>query len=257
MKKYKKALAALSAVTTMCAVGLSSVSAFEYHPAPPDYVWNGNKIVSDENTIMTFEDGTKIVVDDNNRKDFALFVIADDNAEITNEILGISDEYIIEQSETAKNVYVISFETQEEMNKLFEQASEWYDKGIIKNAYKQMHIHYNGLYDYNPETGEICVDAQARINQITGEVNMVNQITYLVYNEEDIIGDANGDNQVAANDAAYVAKNLAEKSVNASDVMLDYRADFNKDGKCTAYDCSSIAKYLAEKSIAQAETISE
>ena len=88
-------------------------------------------------------------------------------------------------------------------------------------------------------------DALGRVNLITGEANQVLQTTYLVYNEEDVNGDANGDGEITANDAAYIARKLSEQ--NKKD--LDYRADFNKSTDVTALDAAEVAKYLAEKSI--------
>ncbi len=240
MKKIKAILGILSAMALMGTIGITS-SAFEYHLAPPNYVCNGNEVISDDNTIMTFEDGTKIVTFEGERWGFKLSVISD--TEITNELLGISENYKIEKSETSNNVYVISFETQEEMNEIFEQASKWLDDGIIKNAYKQMHIYYGGFYDY--VDGEVIRDSLGRVNLITGEANQVLQTTYLVYNEEDVNGDANGDGEVTANDAAYIARKLAEQNKK----VLDYRADFNKSTDVTALDAAEIAKYLAEKNI--------
>ena len=71
------------------------------------------------------------------------------------------------------------------------------------------------------------------------------KIGVAVYNEEDVNGDANGDGEITANDAAYIARKLAEQ--NKKD--LDYRADFNKSTDVTALDAAEVAKYLAEKSI--------
>ena len=84
-------------------------------------------------------------------------------------------------------------------------------------------------------------------NQIAqcAAMHTTSQITYLVYNEEDVNGDSNGDGEVTANDAAYIARKLAEQ--NKKD--LDYRADFNKSTDVTALDAAEIARYLAEKSI--------
>ena len=227
MKKIKAILGILSAMAIISAVELSSASALTFYPAPPNYVCNGNKVVSDDNTIMEFEDGTKIVTFEGERWDFKLSVIVNDNTEITNEVLGISEGYKIEKSGTSNNVYVISFETQEEMNKMFEQSSKW----------------LGGFYGYID--GEVMRDALGRVNLITGEANQVLQTTYLVYNEEDVNGDANGDGEITANDAAYIARKLAEQ--NKKD--LDYRADFNKSTDVTALDAAEVAKYLAEKSI--------
>ena len=58
MKKIKAILGILSAMAIISAVELSSASALTFYPAPPNYVCNGNKVVSDDNTIMEFEDGT-------------------------------------------------------------------------------------------------------------------------------------------------------------------------------------------------------
>lgn len=64
-------------------------------------------------------------------------------------------------------------------------------------------------------------------------------------------GDANGDGQVRASDAAFIAKLLAEASIAGEKIKTeDYpAADFNEDGKITASDAAAIAKYLAEQSI--------
>lgn len=85
MKKIKAILGILSAMAIISAVELSSASALTFYPAPPNYVCNGNKVVSDDNTIMEFEDGTKIVTFEGERWDFKLSVIVNDNTEITNE----------------------------------------------------------------------------------------------------------------------------------------------------------------------------
>ena len=108
-KRLKAILGILSAMAIISAVELSSASALTFYPAPPNYVCNGNKVVSDDNTIMEFEDGTKIVTFEGERWDFKLSVIVNDNTEITNEVLGISEGYKIEKSGTSNNVYVISF----------------------------------------------------------------------------------------------------------------------------------------------------
>ena len=52
MKKIKAILGILSAMAIISAVELSSASALTFYPAPPNYVCNGNKVVSDDNTIM-------------------------------------------------------------------------------------------------------------------------------------------------------------------------------------------------------------
>lgn len=64
-------------------------------------------------------------------------------------------------------------------------------------------------------------------------------------------GDANGDGHLRASDAAFIAKALAEASINGKKITVeDYpAADFNQDGKLTAADAAAIAKYLAELSI--------
>lgn len=64
-------------------------------------------------------------------------------------------------------------------------------------------------------------------------------------------GDANGDGHLRASDAAFIAKALAEASINGKKITVeDYpAADFNQDGKLTAADAAAIAKYLAEQSI--------
>lgn len=60
-----------------------------------------------------------------------------------------------------------------------------------------------------------------------------------------IDGDSNSDNRLTANDAAYIAKKLAERQKE----MLPTYSDFNGDGNVTALDAAEVAKYLAEKSI--------
>lgn len=67
----------------------------------------------------------------------------------------------------------------------------------------------------------------------------------------EIKGDANGDGKLAASDAAFIAKELAQSSISGEKITAeDYPAmDFNQDGKITAKDAADIAKYLAEQSI--------
>ena len=97
-----------------------------------------------------------------------------------------------------------------------------------------MNIQYACVWSHEEDKVESCV-----------AMHTVPQITYLVYNEEDVNGDANGDGEITANDAAYIARKLSEQ--NKKD--LDYRADFNKSTDVTALDAAEVAKYLAEKSI--------
>lgn len=63
-----------------------------------------------------------------------------------------------------------------------------------------------------------------------------------------IKGDANGDGRLAAGDAAFIAKKLAEASVSGEEITVEKYpdADFNDDGKVTADDAADIAGYLAE-----------
>ena len=69
----------------------------------------------------------------------------------------------------------------------------------------------------------------------------------------EIKGDANGDGKLSANDAAYIAKELAQSSISGEKITAeDYPSmDFNQDGKITAKDAADIARYLAEQSIKQ------
>ena len=64
-------------------------------------------------------------------------------------------------------------------------------------------------------------------------------------------GDANGDGKLAASDAAFIAKELAQSSISGEKITAeDYPAmDFNQDGQVTAKDAADIARYLAEQSI--------
>ena len=149
-------------------------------------------------------------------------------------MLGISEDYKIEKSEVSRNLYNISFESEKELNMLFEKASEWHEKNLIKNAYKKMNIQYACVWSHEQDKVESCA-----------AMHTVPHITYLVYNEEDVIGDSNNDGEVTANDAAHIARKLAEQ--NKKD--LDFRSDFNKSTDVTALDAAEIAKYLAEKSI--------
>ena len=84
----------------------------------------------------------------------------------------------------------------------------------------------------------------------TTSVAETTQITTTVTIPE-IKGDANGDGKLSANDAAYIAKELAQSSISGEKITAeDYPSmDFNQDGKITAKDAADIAKYLAEQSI--------
>lgn len=231
MNKIKRFLTLLSSMVILGTIGITTVSAAgkETHPY---IVSNGNLVLSDENGYMVFDDEHEIYA--YKRDNFTLSLIVEGNTEITNELLGISEDYTIERYETSSNVYVISFETEDEMNNLFEKSSEWHENNLIKNAYKKMNIQYSCIWSHDEDKVEACV-----------AIHIIPQITYLVYNEEDVTGDSNGDGEVTANDAAYIARKLAEQ--NKKD--LDYRADFNKSEDVTALDAAEIAKYLAEKSI--------
>lgn len=66
----------------------------------------------------------------------------------------------------------------------------------------------------------------------------------LIYPDK-VLGDANDDGKLTANDAAYIAKMLAHQKKDE----LPLWSDFNQDGKITAGDAATIAKYLAEQSI--------
>ena len=231
MNKVKKILTLLSSMVILGTMGLFTVSAAgkETHPYK---VSNGNLVLNDENGYMVFDEEHEIYA--YKRDNFTLSLIAEGNTEITNELLGISEDYKIEKSEVSRNLYNISFESEDEMNMLFEKSSEWHEKNIIKNAYKKMNIQYACVWSHEEDKVESCV-----------AMHSVPQITYLIYNEEDVNGDSNGDGEVTALDAAYIVRKLAEQ--NKKD--LDYRADFNKSTDVTALDAAEIAKYLAEKSI--------
>jgi len=84
----------------------------------------------------------------------------------------------------------------------------------------------------------------------TTETTVVTTQTTPVTTPE-IKGDANGDGKLAASDAAFIAKELAQSSISGEKITAeDYPAmDFNQDGKITAKDAADIAKYLAEQSI--------
>ncbi|MDE5648930.1 MAG: hypothetical protein K2I33_03405, partial [Oscillospiraceae bacterium] len=73
----------------------------------------------------------------------------------------------------------------------------------------------------------------------------------VIYSTEPIYvridGDSNSDNRLTANDAAYIARKLAERQKEA----LPTYSDFNRDGNVTALDAAEIARYLAEKSISE------
>lgn len=62
---------------------------------------------------------------------------------------------------------------------------------------------------------------------------------------KNVLGDANNDGKLTANDAAFIARKLAEGKSNE----LPEMADFNNDGKITALDAAAIAKRLASRTI--------
>ena len=84
----------------------------------------------------------------------------------------------------------------------------------------------------------------------TNSIAETTSVTTTVTTPE-IKGDANGDGKLAASDAAFIAKELAQSSISGEKITAeDYPAmDFNQDGKITAKDAADIAKYLAEQSI--------
>ena len=90
------------------------------------------------------------------------------------------------------------------------------------------------------QTTAICTTSAAETTPITTTVTI-----------PEIKGDANGDGKLSANDAAYIAKELAQSSISGEKITAeDYPSmDFNQDGKITAKDAADIARYLAEQSI--------
>ena len=79
-----------------------------------------------------------------------------------------------------------------------------------------------------------------------------NEFTFVALDEPITIkGDANGDGKLTASDAAFIAKALAEASINIEKIKAENNPsmDFNQDGKVTAKDAADIARYLAEQSI--------
>ena len=90
------------------------------------------------------------------------------------------------------------------------------------------------------QTTAICTTSAAETSPITTTVTI-----------PEIKGDANGDGKLAASDAAFIAKELAQSSISGEKITAeDYPSmDFNQDGKITAKDAADIARYLAEQSI--------
>ena len=90
------------------------------------------------------------------------------------------------------------------------------------------------------QTTAICTTSAAETTPITTTVTI-----------PEIKGDANGDGKLAASDAAFIAKELAQSSISGEKITAeDYPSmDFNQDGKNTAKDAADIARYLAEQSI--------
>ena len=90
------------------------------------------------------------------------------------------------------------------------------------------------------QTTAICTTSAAETTPITTTVTI-----------PEIKGDANGDGKLAASDAAFIAKELAQSSISGEKITAeDYPSmDFNQDGKVTAKDDADIARYLAEQSI--------
>ena len=90
------------------------------------------------------------------------------------------------------------------------------------------------------QTTAICTTSAAETTPITTTVTI-----------PEIKGDANGDGKLAASDAAFIAKELAQSSISGEKITAeDYPSmDFNQDGKITAKDAADIARYLAEQSI--------
>uniref|UniRef100_UPI0021CF126A dockerin type I repeat-containing protein n=1 Tax=Porcipelethomonas ammoniilytica TaxID=2981722 RepID=UPI0021CF126A len=84
----------------------------------------------------------------------------------------------------------------------------------------------------------------------TNSIAETTSVTTTVTTPE-IKGDANEDGKLAASDAAFIAKELAQSSISGEKITAeDYPAmDFNQDGKITAKDAADIARYLAEQSI--------
>lgn len=96
-----------------------------------------------------------------------------------------------------------------------------------------------------PVTTDITTTETTVVTTQTTPITTIPDIT------ENIIGDVNGDGKLTASDAAFIAKTLAEASINNEKIEAkDYPImDFNQDGKITAKDAADIARYLAEQLI--------
>ena len=119
------------------------------------------------------------------------------------------------------------------------------DEDVGKEEYERKMAELNSDY---PLSSEFQVNG--KLSQTYAELKQ-----YLLDSMEaepiTVKGDANGDGKLAASDAAFIAKELAQSSISGEKITAeDYPSmDFNQDGKITAKDAADIARYLAEQSI--------
>lgn len=145
MKRMRKILSFIIASVMSFTAGIAftaeNVSAAGISP------FGGKNIIYDDGEIIIFkrDDGEIFGEVINERYDFKIsYVILHNDGIVTPEWFGLSDEYVLEQTryDDTTETYTVTVETKEEVDKLYEDAAELYEKGVIENAYKEF------TYDY-------------------------------------------------------------------------------------------------------------
>ena len=116
------------------------------------------------------------------------------------------------------------------------QSYTWYTRtGFVDRC--------NVQYDIEPyyvNIGDVfnCITEPIEIFYGNGGVFPVSTVSTV----EDVIGDANGDNEVTVRDCAVIASALATGKAD----KLSSSADFNKDGEVNVRDAAAISRTLAK-----------
>jgi len=105
---------------------------------------NGNNVFYENNSVVVYKDSS-VAHGIYNAREFAInYVVLRDDETVTAEILGLSEDYKPERTsyDDKTETYTVKVDGMEELNKLYEDAAELLEKGVIKNAYKQYIYNY-------------------------------------------------------------------------------------------------------------------
>lgn len=309
MKKLRYILSGLTAMATLLtsAVTVSAETTeteLDYDISIVDRVAD-EEIVYADNMVVIFSDGDAHCVSDTFYE--MAYVTPRNGQNVTASKFGLPDEYEVYESRLEGNdnatiTYGVRVETEEELDRLYEESAELIEKGVILNSFKSLAygytcFGYGGLYAHytlKDENAEFDLNAIEGLEDFEVTQNKDDLTKFTVYcknaleyiklkeasdiiyaneniadfrlitsgccvahvdcektymleeseietDENAVLGDANGDNELTVRDCAFIASALAKGFVG----QLDSSADFNGDGNVNVRDAAAISRSLA------------